>query len=91
MVRRLVLDDMLPRALAGELRARGREARTVAELGLAGATDAEVAGVDGVLVTSVAVEGTSCALVRGNLREAVHRHAHEMAAQRSGSLRRYVG
>jgi predicted nuclease of predicted toxin-antitoxin system len=91
VVRRLILDDMFPRALADELRARGREARTVAELGLAGATDAEVAALDGVLVTTMPLDGATVALVRGNRREAVHRHAHTMAAQRPGSLRRYLG
>lgn len=53
--RLLVLDDGLPGPLAAELRARGREARSVAELGLRGAGDAEVlAGVGrgGVLVTT---------------------------------------
>jgi predicted nuclease of predicted toxin-antitoxin system len=88
---RLILDDMLPHALADELRARGREARTVAELGLAGATDAEVAALDGVLVTTVAIDGATCALVRGNAREAVHRHAHAMAALRPGSHKRFLG
>lgn len=38
----LVLDEGLPEPLAGELRARGREARSVAELGLRGANDADV-------------------------------------------------
>lgn len=88
-MRELVLDDMLPRALAQELRARGREARTLAELGLEHASDAEVAALDGVLVTTVELKGA--AVVRGNVREAVHRHAHAMAAQRPGSTRRYVG
>jgi hypothetical protein len=91
VVRGLILDDMLPRALADELRARGREARTVAELGLAAGTDAEVAALGGVLVTTVPIAGATCALVRGNLREAVHRHAHAMATQRQGSQVRYIG
>jgi len=82
---------MLPRPLAAELRARGRAARTLAELGLEGATDAELAALDGVLVTTVPIPGATVALVRGNRRDAVHRHAHAMAAQRPGSLRRYVG
>lgn len=38
----LVLDEGLPRAVAPELRARGRDAASVYELGLAGATDAEL-------------------------------------------------
>lgn len=90
-VRELILDDMLPRALAMELRARGRATRTLAELGLEGATDAELADLDGVVVTTVPVAGATVALVGGNRRDAVHRHAHAMAAQRLGSLRRYVG
>jgi len=98
-VRELILDDMLERALAGELRARGRPARTVADLGLEGATDAAVAEAvaraDGVLVTTVApLPGALAAavLTAGTpeaRREAVHRHAHEMAGQRPGSLRSY--
>jgi hypothetical protein len=80
---------MLPRALARELRARGREAVTLAELGLAGATDEEVRALDGVLVTTVAQPGA--VVVTGNVREAVHRYAHAIAAQRPGSPRRYAG
>ena len=90
-MRELILDDMFPRSLAGELRARGRPARTVGELGLHAATDAELGALDGVLITTVPVPGATVALVRGNRREAVHRHAHEMASQRPGSLRRYIG
>jgi hypothetical protein len=89
-MRELVLDDMFPRSLAEELRARGRPARTLAELGLEAATDAEVAALDGVIVTTTPIRGATVALVRGNRRDAVHRHAHEMATQRTGSLRRYV-
>ncbi len=90
-MRELILDDMLPRGLAAELRARGRPARTLAELGLEGATDEAVAALDGVLVTTARVAGATVALVAGARREAVHRHAHEMAAQRPGSTRRYLG
>ncbi|MEA2168192.1 MAG: hypothetical protein QOF76_1492 [Solirubrobacteraceae bacterium] len=92
-MRRLILDDGLPRALAAELRGRGRAATTLGELGLECATDAEVLALDGVLVTTVRIHapGATVALVRGNRREAVHRHAHEMARQRPGSLRRYIG
>ena len=85
-MRRLVLDDMLPRDLAAELRARGRDAVSLAELGMEGATDAEVAELDGVLVTTVPQPGA--VEVRGNVRDAVHRYAHEMATRRP---RRYVG
>lgn len=90
-MRALILDDMLPRALAAELRARGRPARTAAELGLEHATDADLAALDGVIVTTVAIPGATVALVGGNRREAVHRHAHAMASQRPGSARRYNG
>ncbi len=94
-MRELILDDMLPRALAGELRARGRPARTVADLGLEGATDAELAALDGVLVTTTPLFAATVALVGGRdaaaRREAVHRHAHAMTTQRPGSTRRYVG
>lgn len=86
MVRRLILDDMLPCELAAELRARGRDAVALGELGLEGAADADVLALDGVLVTTVPLPGA--VVVRGNVREAVHRHAHEMATRRP---RRYVG
>ncbi len=95
-VRLLILDDMLPRALAAELRARGREAATLAELGLESATDAEVSALDGVLVTAVRVhaQGATIAVVAGQgaaaRRDAVHRWAHAMAGQRTGSTRRYL-
>jgi hypothetical protein len=69
---RLILDDMLPRDLAGELRARGRDAASLAELGMEGASDAEVAALDGVLVTTVPLPGA--VEVRGNVRDAVHRY-----------------
>ena len=88
-MRRLILDGGLPSDLAAELRARGRPADSVAELGLEHATDAEVLALDGVLVTTVELKGA--AVVRGNVRDAVHRHAHVMAAQRPGWTRRYVG
>jgi hypothetical protein len=86
VVQRLILDDMLPHALAEELRARGRAAVTLAELGMAGATDEEVRALDGVLVTTV--PQPDAVVVAGNLREAVHRHAHVLAKGRS---RRFVG
>src|SRR3954452_21393428 len=99
-MRELILDDMLPRGLAAELAARGRPARTLADLGLAHAADAEAAAaVDGVLVTADEATardrppGATFALVTARAgaprREVVHRHAHEMAAQRPGSSRRY--
>lgn len=81
---RLILDGGLPVDLAAELRARGRNAVHVTEVGLEHATDAAVLAADGVLVTTVALRGA--AHVRGNVREAVHRHAHDM---RPG--RRYTG
>ena len=86
-MRRLILDGGLPVALAAELRARGRDAAHVTEIGLGAATDAEVLAADGVLVTTVPLPGA--VEVRGNLREAVHRHAHEMGS--SHARRRYTG
>ena len=97
-MRELILDEMLPAELADELRARGRPARPLAPAGLTVAEAAEAAR-DGVLVTADAAtardrpSGTTVALVTAApgppRREAVHRHAHEMAAQRPGSMRRY--
>ena len=83
-MRRLILDGGVPPGLAEELRARGRDAVTVAELGFESATDAEVLALDGLLVTTVELRGA--AVVRGNVREAIHRHAHELRPNR-----RYVG
>ena len=99
-MRLLVLDDMLPPALAAELAARGRPARTLADLGLRGVRDSDSVAVVGVLVTAdeaTAVNrpaGATVALVAApagaGRRDLVHRHAHEMAAQRPGSSRRYA-
>jgi len=98
-MRLLILDDMLPAALAGELAARGRPARTLADLGLQGAPDSDAVAVTGVLVTADEATaagrppGATVALVTARpgpaRRDAVHRYAHEMAAQRPGSSRRY--
>jgi hypothetical protein len=97
----IVLDDGLPEALAGELEARGRPATTVAALGLAGADDLTVleavAKRGGVLVALHPPAGRGPAApvahvaVRGSAarRDAVHRHAAAIAAQRRG-LRRYT-
>jgi len=94
--RLIVLDDGLPPALAGELARRGRPAATVAELGLAGASDLAVleavAARDGVLVAlrapGVRTPGAPVALLRPHeeaaRRDAVHRHAAAIAAQRRG-------
>ena len=99
--RLIVLDEGLPPSLAGELAARGRPASTVAELGLEGATDAQVlaavADRGGVLVVlhdlglrvapapvAVVAAGTDAAR-----RDAVHRHATAIAAQRR-AIARYV-
>lgn len=99
-MRRLILDEMLPGELAAELTARGRPAVTLAELGMRGAADADAAALDGVLVTadeSTAQRrppGATVALVGARTgrarRDAVHRWAHAMAAQRPGSARRYA-
>ncbi|HEX8101251.1 MAG TPA: hypothetical protein VF533_01430 [Solirubrobacteraceae bacterium] len=98
--RLIVLDDGLGPALADELSARGRPATTVAALGLAGAGDADVlaavAARDGVLValhplgvrTLAAPVAHVVAREAAARRDAVHRHAAAIAAQRRG-LRRY--
>ena len=82
-MRRLILDGGLPPDLAAELRARGRDAVTVSELGLDGATDAEVLAQDGVLITTAPIRGA--VVVTGNVRDVVHRHAHEFATRRRRS------
>lgn len=96
--RLIVLDDGLPPALAEELRARGRAAATLAELGLAGgAADAEVLAAvaerGGVLVTTHDLGAPPCAVILAPdlpaRRDAVHRHAAAIAAQRAG-VRRYA-
>jgi len=96
--RLIVLDAGLPPALAAELRARGRAAATLAQLApeLAGAADADVlaavAGRDGVLVTTHDLGAPPCAVIAAAglaaRRDAVHRHAAAIAAQRAG-VRRY--
>jgi hypothetical protein len=97
-VRPLLIDDGLPAGLAEELRARGRDAREL----WADASDLEalrtVADSGAVLVTAVEAlpdePGATVAIVTGRgaaaRRDVVHRHAHEMAAQRPGSRRRYA-
>ena len=99
--RLIVLDDGLPGALAEELERRGRPARSVRALGLSGASDAEVldavAARGGVLVTphalGVRVPPAPVAVVAHRAeaarRDAVHRHAGAIAAQRRG-IRRYA-
>ena len=104
-MRELWVDDGLPAPLAAELVRRGRPARSLSELDLQGAADADllaaVAVAGAVLVT---VEerlphdrpaGATVAVVgsRGGdpaRREAVHRWAHAIASQRPGSARRYA-
>ena len=99
--RLIVLDDGLPGGLADELAARGRAATTVRALGLAAAADAEllaeVGERDGVLVTThdlrVRVPSAPVAWLaardEAGRRDAVHRHAAAISAQRGGS-RRYA-
>jgi hypothetical protein len=86
-MRELWIDEGLPAGLADELLARGRPARAIR----GPLTDEELLGGDGVLVTTLPLPGA--AVVSGRdaaaRRDAVHRHAHEMAAQRPGSTRRY--
>jgi len=97
--RLIVLDDGLDPGLAAELERRGRAVTTVAALGLAGASDgavlAGVAARGGVLVAlhdprvrapaapvAVLAPGEDAAR-----RDALHRHAPAIAAQRRGSRR----
>ncbi|HVL97380.1 MAG TPA: hypothetical protein VM266_16105 [Solirubrobacteraceae bacterium] len=94
-MRPLLIDDALPAGLELELRARGRRADRVA----ADATDEEAlaaAEAEGaVLVTPFELPRGAAAVAvvrpRGAAarRDAIHRHAHAMAAQRPGSLRLY--
>lgn len=98
--RLIVLDDGLASSLARELSRRGRPATTVGELGLAGATDGEVldavAARTGVLVAlrapAARTPAAPVAVLRpraeAERRDAVHRHAAAIAAQRRG-VRRY--
>ncbi len=97
----IVLDDGFAPSLAGELERRGRPATTVGALGLAGATDATVLAAvaerGGVLVAlhdlRVRIPDAPIAVVAARSdaarRDAVHRHAAAIAAQRRGS-RRYA-
>jgi hypothetical protein len=99
--RLIVLDDGLPPSLAAELRARGRAATTVAELGLLSASDvdvlAAVAQRGGVLVMlhdprermTPAPVAVLVARTDAERHEAVHHHAKAIAAQRR-SCRSYV-
>jgi hypothetical protein len=90
--RLIVLDEGLAAGLAAELRARGRAAATVAELGLVGATDAEVLGAvaarGGVLVATHHLGAPPLAVIAAadpaQRRDAVHRHAAAIATQRGG-------
>lgn len=96
-MRPLLIDDGLPVGLAEELRSRGRDARrlwpdasdeealrTVAESGAVLVTAFEPPGAEpGAAVAIVTARGAAAR------RDVVHRHAHEMSAQRPGSIRRY--
>ena len=87
-MRELWLDDGLPAGLAAELRARGRPARDVRELGLQAATDDELARAaaeaGAVLVSTVALDGgVLVAAPPGPARrDVLHRWAHAIAGQR---------
>jgi hypothetical protein len=86
--RELWIDEGLPAGLAEELRARGRAARAIS----GPLPDSEVlADAGAVLVTTLPLPGAAVVVGRTAeaRRDAVHRHAHEMAAQRPGSTRRY--
>lgn len=96
-MRPLLLDDALPHSLAGELVARGREASAVDGTAADAELLAAAAAAGAVLVTSheewPAHPAAPVAIVSGRSmaarRDAVHRWAHAMAAQRPGSVRRY--
>jgi len=94
IARALLLDDAFPLSLAAELRARGRPAVHVREASLEAASDAHLGArsSDATLVTTTPLAGGHVAIVVAGTdagrREAVHRHAHEMAVQRAG-VRRY--
>lgn len=96
----IVLDDGLPPSLAAELRARGRPAATVAELGLEAGSDADVLAAVGersailVALHDPVVKGqvpvaVVTARTDADRRDVVHRHAGAIAAQRRGR-RRYA-
>jgi hypothetical protein len=89
-VRELWIDEGLPAGLAEELVARGRPARSVTGT----VPDADLLqGLreDAVFVTTLPIPGAAVVVGRTAeaRRDAVHRHAHEMSAQRPGSTRRY--
>lgn len=86
-MRPLWIDEGLPAGLADELRARGREARAIA----GPVADADLLAADAVLVTTLPLPGAAIVVGRTPQarRDAVHRHAHEMASQRPGATRRY--
>lgn len=88
MTRELWIDEGLPAGLAAELRARGRDAREIT----GPVPDADLlAASDAVLVTTLPLPGAAVVVGRTAeaRRDAVHRHAHEMATQRPGTTRRY--
>ena len=86
MQRELILDDVFPPALADELNARGRPARHVSS-----GSDAELLAGDGVLVTTTELPGAAVIAARTDAarRDAVHRHAHAIAAQSRGRTQTY--
>ena len=86
-MRELWIDEGLPAGLAEELRGRGRAARAVT----GPVADAELLAAGAVLVTTLPLPGAAVVTARTAeaRRDAVHRHAHEMAAQRPGATRRY--
>ena len=87
MSRELWIDEGLPAGLAEELRARGRPARAIT----GPVPDEQLLSGEGVLVTTLPLPGAAVVVGRTAeaRRDAVHRHAHEMATQRPGATRRY--
>jgi hypothetical protein len=86
-VRELWIDEGLPAGLAEELAARGRRARSVTGT----VPDTELSRDDVILVTTLPLEGAAVITARdaAGRRDAVHRYAHAIAAQRPGATRRY--
>ena len=96
-MRPLLIDDNLPQGLDAELRRRGRDARhvwpaaydrdalqAVAESGAVFVTVADNLPREPAATVAVVIARDAA-----SRRDVVHRHAHEMAAQRPGSVRRY--
>jgi predicted nuclease of predicted toxin-antitoxin system len=99
MERVLLLDENLPRRLADELAARGRQARSLrgpasdSELITSLTADVVLVTTDAALPRGFPRSGATLAIVHARdeaaKRETVHHWAHRMAAQPVGSVRHY--